>query len=69
LRHRGAVTCRALEVSESWFYKWKDRPPTLRQQLRARVDADVKRSFDASGGDHGSPLIRWPVVVDATARH
>ena len=23
-----AVCCRALELSESWFYKWRDRPPT-----------------------------------------
>ena len=21
------LSCRALDVSESWFYKWKDRPP------------------------------------------
>jgi hypothetical protein len=25
-----AVACRALDVSESWFYKWHDRPPTAR---------------------------------------
>ena len=22
--------CRVLGLSESWFYKWRDRPPTLR---------------------------------------
>jgi len=23
-----ALSCRALELGESWFYKWRDRPPT-----------------------------------------
>ena len=31
-----ALTCRALELSESWFYKWRDRPPTP-----ARFDAET----------------------------
>ena len=53
-----ALTCRALELSESWFYKWRDRPPTPRQQRRAALDADVKRSFEESDGDYGSPRVR-----------
>ena len=32
-----ALTCRALELSESWFYKWRDRPPTPRQARRRAV--------------------------------
>lgn len=38
-----AVSCRALEVSESWFYKWRDRSPTPRQARRAKLDAAVKK--------------------------
>jgi putative transposase len=53
-----AVTCRALEVSESWFYKWKDGPSTPRQQRRTHLDAAVRRSFDGSDGDYGSPRVR-----------
>jgi putative transposase len=53
-----ALTCRALEVSESWFYKWRDRPLTARQQRRADLDADVKRSFEESDADYGSPRVR-----------
>ena len=53
-----ALTCRAVELSESWFYKWRDRPPTPRQARRARLDADVKRSFEESDGDYGSPRVR-----------
>jgi putative transposase len=52
-----ALTCRALELSESWFYKWRDRGPTPRQQRRAALDAAVKGSFDASQGRYGSPRV------------
>jgi putative transposase len=27
-----ALSCRALGVSQSWFYKWQDRPPTKAQR-------------------------------------
>jgi hypothetical protein len=37
-----AVACRVLDVSELWFYKWKDRPPTARQQRRTALDDAVK---------------------------
>ena len=33
------VSCRALGVAESTFYKWLHRPPTPAQQRRAEVDA------------------------------
>ena len=55
-----AVACRALEVSESWFYKWRDRPPTAAQQRRAELDAAVKAVFEDSGGNpgtYGSPRV------------
>jgi putative transposase len=52
-----ALTCRALELSESWFYKWRNRGPTPRQTRRADLDAAVLRSFDASGCRYGSPRV------------
>lgn len=52
-----AVACRALEVSESWFYKWRDRPPTRRDERRADIDAKVKGFFDESDGTYGSPRV------------
>lgn len=51
------LSCRALGLSESWFYKWHDRPPTPRQLRQADLDAKVKASFDDSGGTYGSPRI------------
>jgi putative transposase len=51
------LTCRALGLSESWFYKWRDRAPTLRQVRRAELADKVREFFDASGGTYGSPRI------------
>lgn len=52
-----AITCRALEVSQSWFYKWINRAPTARERRRARLDEQIGRLFTASGGTYGSPRI------------
>jgi putative transposase len=54
-----AVACRALELSESWYYKWQQRPrvPTSSEQRRAELDAAVAEAFKASHGLHGSPRI------------
>jgi putative transposase len=52
-----AVTCRALGLSESWFYKWRDRRPTPRQRRRADLAVKIREIFDASGGTYGSPRV------------
>ena len=72
-----AKCCRWLGVSESWFYKWRDRPPTARQARRATLDEAVKASFDESGGNpgtYGSPRVfedlveaGWRVSVNTVA--
>jgi putative transposase len=49
-----ALACRALEVPESWFYEWRDRDPTPRQQRRAELDGAVRASFEDSGGTRGT---------------
>jgi putative transposase len=49
------ISCRALEVSASWFYKWHERPPSPRQARRAELDRAVAEVFEASGGRYGSP--------------
>jgi putative transposase len=59
-----AVSCRALEVSQSWFYKWHDRPPTPRQRRRAELAEAVRDRFDASGGTYGSPRIAQDLWAD-----
>ncbi len=51
------LTCLLLGVSLSWFYKWRDRPPTPRQQRQADLDAAVAAMFDDAKGLHGSPRL------------
>jgi len=53
-----AVSCRALDVAPSTFYKHLDRPPTGQQLRREETDAEVKRAFDESKGTYGSPRVR-----------
>ena len=62
-----AVSCRALQMPESTFYKWWDRPPSPRQVRRGELDAAVKASFDDSGGTpgtYGSPRVFEDLVED-----
>lgn len=72
-----AMSCRALEISQSWFYKWRNRPPTARDNRRVELDMAVKASFDDSGGTpgtYGSPRVfadlieaGWKVSVNTVA--
>jgi putative transposase len=69
-----AIACRALGVSQSWFYKWINRTPTVREQRRDRLDEEIKRLFTASGGTYGSPRITrdlqdagWRISVNTVA--
>ena len=57
-----ALSCKALGVSESWFYKWHDRPATARQLRRAELDQAVAKAFEASGGRYGSPRVHRELV-------
>ena len=52
-----AVSCRALGVSEGWFYKWKDGDRSPRRARRERLKAEVRRLFEAHKGKRGSPMI------------
>jgi putative transposase len=52
-----ATSCRALGVSQSWFYKWKSTRPGPRAQRRDRLKAEVARLFGEHEGKYGSPRI------------
>ena len=52
-----AVSCRALGVSQSWFYKWKDGRLPPRAARRERLKAEIARLFAQHRGSYGSPRI------------
>ena len=70
-----AVSCRALGVSQSWFYKWKDGDRSTRRVRRDRLKAAIGRLFAARKGKDGSPRITaalreegWAVSENTVAR-
>jgi len=52
-----AVSCRALGVSQSWFYKWKDGRLPPRDARRDRLKAEIAWLFNQREGKDGSPRI------------
>ena len=69
-----AVSCRALGVSQSWFYKWAHGDASARRARRAALAAEVARLFAAHQGKRGSPGITadlrdagWAVSVNTVA--
>lgn len=62
-----AVSCRALDVAPSTFYKHLNRPPTPMQQRRQATDAKVRRAFDRSQGTYGSPRVRAQLRRDGAS--
>lgn len=59
-----AVSCRLLGVSESWFYKWRNRQPTSTQRRRAELDQKVRIAFETSGRTYGSPRVHAQLRAD-----
>ena len=52
-----ATACRALQVSPSWFYKWRDGEASRRRARREQLTAEIRRLFAAHRGRYGSPRI------------
>ena len=63
-----AFSCRLLEVSEAWFYKWIKAPTTVRGERRVVLDAAVRQAFEGSQGTYGSPRV-WEDLVDPELPH
>jgi transposase InsO family protein len=69
-----ATSCRALGVSQAWFYKWRAGDTSLRRARRAALDAAVAYWFRVHNGRCGSPNVHadlveagWKVSVNTVA--
>jgi putative transposase len=70
-----AVACRALGVSQAWFYKWVRGDASPRRARRRRLAEQIRWLFAAHRGRYGSPRIAadlrdlgWRVSVNTVAR-
>lgn len=69
-----ATSCRALQVSPAWFYKWCHGDPSPRHARRAQLAVRIAQLFAAHRGRYGSPRITadlreegWVVSVNTVA--
>lgn len=51
------LLCQLLEVSRSGYYDHLQRQPSLRQQWRCELKAQIRRVFQTSAGIYGSPRV------------
>ncbi len=52
-----ARQCEVLDVSESGYYAWCQRPPSQREQANQQLQADIYDCWQACGGIYGAPRI------------
>ena len=70
-----ATACRALGVSQAWFYKWAHGDPSAQHARREALTVAIRRLFAAHRGRYGSPRITadlreegWRVSVNTVAQ-
>jgi transposase InsO family protein len=49
-----ATACRALRVSQAWFYKWRHGDPSAQHARRERLKVEIARLFAKHRGTYGS---------------
>lgn len=69
-RYPTALMCRALEVSESGYYAWREHTPSKRAQQNAELLAQIRRVHRESRCSYGSPSIWRELRADrVVGRH
>lgn len=68
------MACRALHLSQAWFYKWRHGDPSKRHARRVSLAVEIARLFAKHRGTYGSPRITadlveagWTVCVNTVA--
>lgn len=51
--HPVAAMCRILEVSESGYHAWRQRPPSARQQENLRLETEIKAAHQRTRETYG----------------
>ncbi len=59
-----ATSCRALSVSQAWFYKWRDGDPSPQHARRDQLKIEIRRLFAKHRGTYGSPRITADLRAD-----
>ena len=69
-----ATACRALGVSQAWFYKWRHGDSSVQHARREQLKIAIARLFAKHHGTYGSPRITadlrdegWRVSVNTVA--
>jgi len=52
-----SVLCKALKVSRSGYYDWKDRPPSRRSREHVALTAKIREIHERSRKTYGSPRV------------
>jgi transposase InsO family protein len=70
-----ATACRALGVSQAWFYKWRHGDSSVQHARREQLKIAIARLFAKHHGTYGSPRITadlrdegWRVSVNTVAK-
>lgn len=51
------LMCRVMVVSASGYYRWKQRPVSLREQRRVETEAAIMETFETFKARYGAPRI------------
>jgi putative transposase len=69
-----ASSCRALGLSQAWFYKWRHGDASVRRARREQLRIEIQRLFAVHKGRYGSPRITaelhdqgWSVSVNTVS--
>jgi putative transposase len=63
-RYPVRILCRAVGVSPSGYYAWRNRGPSARERADAELAAEIRRSHARSRGSYGVPRV-WADLAEA----